>query len=66
MCACTYKYTCIHAQEATGLKDINELVETFLEAEEQNFKLFKFVNELNMEEEQLADETMQIRIEIER
>ena len=43
-------------QEATGLKDIDELVSTFLEAEEQNFKLFKFLNELNQEEERLAEQ----------
>ena len=51
-------------QEATGLKDINELVETFLEAEEQNFKLYKFVNELNYEEEQIGDEVHKIRREL--
>lgn len=53
-------------QEATGLKDIDELVETFLEAEEQNFKLFKFVNELNQEEEKLAEEVNQIHLETQR
>ena len=47
-------------QEATGLKDINELVETFLEAEEQNFKLFKFLNELNHEQDKLAEEVHKI------
>jgi len=50
-------------QEATGLKDINELVETFLEAEEQNFKLFKFLNELNHEQDKLADEVHKISAE---
>uniref|UniRef100_A0A6U2FT42 ODAD1 central coiled coil region domain-containing protein n=2 Tax=Hemiselmis andersenii TaxID=464988 RepID=A0A6U2FT42_HEMAN len=53
-------------QEATGLKDINELVETFLEAEEQNFKLYKFVNELNHEEEQISEEVHRIQVELER
>lgn len=53
-------------QEATGLKDIDELVETFLEAEEQNFKLFKFVNELNQEEETLAEEVNHIHMETQR
>ena len=30
-------------QEATGISDIDELVKTFIEAEEQNFKLFNQV-----------------------
>mmetsp|Transcript_71404 Transcript_71404/g.163656 ORF Transcript_71404/g.163656 Transcript_71404/m.163656 type:complete len:591 (-) Transcript_71404:82-1854(-) len=50
-------------QEATGLKDIDELVTTFLEAEEQNFKLFKFVNELNQEEERLAEQVHKMAVE---
>ncbi|EKX39072.1 hypothetical protein GUITHDRAFT_165027 [Guillardia theta CCMP2712] len=50
-------------QEATGLKDIDELVETFLEAENQNFKLFRFVNELNKEEERLTEEVNKIKRE---
>jgi len=51
-------------QEATNLKDIDELVATFLEAEEQNFKLFKFLNELNHEEEKLGDEVHKISVEV--
>jgi coiled-coil domain-containing protein 63/114 len=43
-------------QEATNLKDIDELIQTFLEAEEHNFKLFSFLGALNCEEEQLTAE----------
>lgn len=50
-------------QEATNLKDIDELVQTFLEAEEQNFKLFKFLNDLNLEQEKLQDEVNMISSE---
>jgi hypothetical protein len=34
-------------QEATGITDIDELVTTFINAEDQNFSLFNYVNELN-------------------
>jgi len=50
-------------KEATGLKNIDELVQTFLEAEEQNFKLFNFLNELNQEEEKLVEEVNKISAE---
>jgi len=50
-------------QEATNLKDIDELVQTFLEAEEQNFKLFKFLNELNLEQDKLQEEVKHIYAE---
>mmetsp|Transcript_38960 Transcript_38960/g.37289 ORF Transcript_38960/g.37289 Transcript_38960/m.37289 type:complete len:111 (-) Transcript_38960:667-999(-) len=33
--------------KATGAKDIDELVKNFIEAEERNFTLSRFVNELN-------------------
>ena len=36
-------------QAATGIHDIDELVESFIKAEEQNFSLFKYVNELSDE-----------------
>ena len=36
-------------QAATGIQEIDELVDSFIRAEEKNFTLFKFVNELNNE-----------------
>lgn len=39
--------------EATGAKNIDELVSNFIEAEERNFTLSKYVNELTQENEQL-------------
>ena len=37
--------------KATGAKDIDELVKNFIEAEERNFTLSRFVNELTTETE---------------
>ena len=34
---------------ATGISDLDLLVKTFIQGEEKNFALFKFVNELNSE-----------------
>ena len=36
-------------QQATGISDIDELVATFVNAEDKNFSLFNYVNELNQE-----------------
>jgi len=41
-------------QQATGITDIDELVTTFIAAEDQNFSLFNFVNELNQEQAGLS------------
>ena len=32
-------------EEATGVKDADKLVDNFIQAEERNFKMFKFVNQ---------------------
>ena len=34
---------------ATGINDLELLVKNFIQGEEKNFALFKFVNELNSE-----------------
>jgi len=36
-------------QQATKIDDIEVLVESFIEAEDRNFSLFNYVNELTME-----------------
>lgn len=41
--------------KATGAKNIDELVNNFIEAEERNFTLSKYVNELTQENEKLDD-----------
>jgi hypothetical protein len=40
-------------EAATGIRDIDELVNNFIKAEENNFALFKFVNELSNDIENL-------------
>jgi hypothetical protein len=51
--------------KATGAKNIDELVSNFIEAEERNFTLSKYVNELSQENEQLDEQITQIRKQIE-
>ena len=34
---------------ATGIEDVSQLIENFIEMEEDNFKEFRFINELNFE-----------------
>lgn len=51
--------------KATGAKDIDELVKNFIEAEERNFTLSRFVSELTTETEQLDSQIESIKKEIE-
>ena len=51
--------------EATGAKNIDELVSNFIEAEERNFTLTKYVNELTQENEQLDKEIDSLKKKIE-
>lgn len=51
-------------QDATGIEDIDQLVNTFLAAEDQNYTLFNYVNEVNQEIEKLEDQINIMRGEI--
>ena len=53
-------------QQATGIEEIDLLVNTFISAEDQNYTLFNYVNEVNQEIEKLEDQITLIRGEIER
>ena len=53
-------------KQATGISEIDELVSTFIQAEEQNFSLFNYVNELNNEIEKLEEQIADIKSEIEK
>ena len=53
-------------KQATGITEIDELVTTFIDAEEQNFSLFNYVNELNNEIEKLEVQITDIKSEIEK
>ncbi len=51
---------------AAGVTDLDRLVEMFVEAEDANFSLFNYVNEVNAEIEKLEDQIGEIRSEVER
>eukprot|EP00955_Chlamydomonas_euryale_P076567 362716-Chlamydomonas_euryale.AAC.3 len=53
-------------QGATGIEDIDTLVNTFVTAEDQNYTLFNYVNEVNAEIEKLEDQISGIRAESDR
>ena len=53
-------------KEATGITEIDDLVSTFIEAEENNFSLFTYVNELNNDIEKLEVQIAEIKSEIEK
>jgi len=62
----SYEEAFAKIQEATGISDIDELVTTFINAEDQNFALFNYVNELNSECEKLEEQIADIKSEIEK
>ena len=51
-----YQEAFARISKATGAKDIDELVRNFIEAEERNFTLSRFVSELTQETEQLDEQ----------
>lgn len=48
-------------QAATGLHDIEELVATFLGAEDANFTLFNYCNQVNEEVDRLEEHAAAVR-----
>lgn len=53
-------------KESTGISDIDELVTSFIEAEDANFSLFNYVNELNSEIERLEEQNAELNDEVTR
>ncbi|CAF3543571.1 unnamed protein product [Rotaria sordida] len=51
-------------QEISGEKDLDKLVEKFIEVEDKNFALFNYVNELNNQIEILQEQITDIKKEI--
>lgn len=51
-------------REATGEDDVDVIVTNFIRRENENFALFKYVNEINDEVEQLHDEIYNMQVEI--
>ena len=46
--------------EATEFTDAEQLISQFIKAEEKNFALFKFVNELNLEIENYETQILEM------
>ena len=53
-------------QAATGITHVEELVAAFVSAEDHNFSMFNYVNELNQEAEKLEEQTAELQQEIQR
>uniref|UniRef100_A0A7S0WV22 ODAD1 central coiled coil region domain-containing protein n=1 Tax=Pyramimonas obovata TaxID=1411642 RepID=A0A7S0WV22_9CHLO len=50
-------------QAATGMSDMDQLVSSFINAEDQNFSLFNFANELNQDLERLEEAVSELQAE---
>ena len=48
-------------KQATGISNIEEIVTTFIKAEEQNYSLFNYVNALNTEYDHLEESNVEIK-----
>ena len=53
-------------KEATGITAIEEIVTSFIKAEEQNYSLLNYVNKLTNETDQLEDSNTEIREQIDK
>lgn len=62
----SYEEMLLKIQESTGITDIQEIINKFLEAEEQNFSLFNYVNDINSEIERLEHSISNMRNQIEK
>lgn len=59
----TYEEAFAKIQAATGICDIDELVQNFIMAEDQNFTLFKYNNELNTDIEKIEQQIAEFKDE---
>jgi hypothetical protein len=62
----SYEEAFAKIEAATDIHDIDVLVDNFIQAEEKNFTLFKFVNELSNEIENLETQINEMQIEIDK
>jgi hypothetical protein len=53
-------------QDASGISSIEEIVTTFIKAEEQNYSLFNYVNMLNQETDAMEENNNFLDGEIEK
>ncbi|KAJ9514176.1 hypothetical protein QJQ45_002286 [Haematococcus lacustris] len=63
---CGHRQAFEKIQAATGIEDIDVLVSSFISAEDQNYTLFNYVNEVNTEIEALEDQINIIRREVDK
>jgi len=52
--------------ESTGIQDIDLITKIFIQNEEKNFKMFKFVRELTQEIESFETQILEMQTEIDR
>lgn len=62
----TYEEAFARIMDATNIHSIDELVDTFINAEDKNFTLFNFVNELTSEIEKLEEQIGDIKAEVDK
>lgn len=62
----SYDVAFARIQAATGISHVEELVAAFITAEDHNFSMFNFVNELNQEAEKLEEQAAELQSEMER
>ena len=53
-------------KDASGISNIEEIVTTFIKAEEQNYSLYNYVNMLNTETDTLEESNKEIKEQINR
>jgi hypothetical protein len=62
----SYEEAFAKIQAATGISDIDELVQVFINAEDQNFSLFNYANELSGDIEKLEQQIGEYKGELEQ
>merc|ERR1719478_1438760 len=62
----SYEEAFTKIQRATGISDIDTLVRQFIENEDQNFKMFNYLNELNQEIEKGEEQISELKQETEK
>jgi len=62
----TYEEAFARIMDATNIHSIDELVDTFINAEDKNFTLFNFVNELTSDIEKLEEQIGEIKSEVDK
>lgn len=62
----TYAEAFSKIQQATGITDYEDLVTTFINAEDENYRPYKYIDELTQENARLEEQIMDISNEIEQ